>query len=114
LATYPHAWTEPPFPALRPYACLFGVAPDRGCRVSPCHAAARCRTARHGDGRAGARQARPHDRLVSVALFLGFSGGQARQRRRTAVSRYPALWSPDLPRRICIPAIARSALRTAF
>jgi hypothetical protein len=33
-----------------------------------------------------------------VALFLN----RARRRGRTAVSRYPALWSPDLPRWIRI------------
>ncbi len=40
----------------------------------------------------------PRGRLVSVALFLN----RARGRGRTAVSRYPALWSPDLPRWIRI------------
>ena len=51
-------------------ACLFDVAPDRGCRVSPCRAAACRQAAQHGDGRAGACQACPRRRLVSVALFL--------------------------------------------
>lgn len=88
----------PPYAVRRPHACLFDVAPDRGCRVSPCDAAARCRTARYGDGRICARAARPPRRLVSVALFLN----RARRRGRTAVSRYPALWSPDLPRWIRI------------
>ena len=50
-------------------ACLFGVAPDGGCRVS------------RPPGCPGL--------LVSVALFLAS--------RRPAVSRHPALWSPDFP-----------------
>src|SRR3954469_25421250 len=57
-------------------ACLFGVAPGGGCRVSP-----RCYEY---------RQAGIHHRgLVSVALFLAS--------RRTVVSRHPTLWSPDFP-----------------
>ena len=39
LAIYPHAWTSRPW-AQSAGACLFDVAPDRGCRVSPCGAAA--------------------------------------------------------------------------
>src|SRR5215203_3885520 len=57
-------------------ACLFGVAPGGGCRVSP-----RCFAHR----RTGARR----NGLVSVALFLAS--------RRTVVSRHPTLWSPDFP-----------------
>jgi len=53
-------------------ATLFGLAPDGGYRVSR----------------------PPCGLLVSVALFLAS--------RRTAVSRHPALWSPDLP-----PAVLR-------
>ena len=46
----------------------------------------------------------PCGRLVSVALFLGLP--YARHRfRRTAVSRYPALWSPDLPRYPKVPRL---------
>jgi len=59
-------------------------------------------------------QACPSRRLVSVALFLGFAppAQTAGRDRRTAVSRYRALWSPDLPRRaLRRAAIARSALR---
>lgn len=51
--------------------CLFGVASGRGYRVSPYNR-----------------------RLVSVALFRGSGRGP----HRTAVSRYPALRRPDLPR----------------
>jgi len=38
-------------------------------------------------------------RLVSVALFLalGVVGLRFRRLLRTAVSRHPALWSPDFP-----------------
>src|SRR5690606_10758075 len=43
----------------RPVACLFDVAPDRGCRVSPCCAATGLPAARHGDGHAGARNCAP-------------------------------------------------------
>src|SRR5882757_9231347 len=57
-------------------ACLFGVAPGGGCRVSPRHF--KCQQA--GTSRGG---------LVSVALFLAS--------RRTVVSRHPTLWSPDFP-----------------
>src|SRR4051812_2042478 len=57
-------------------ACLFGVAPGGGCRVSPRRY--ECQQAgTHGDG------------LVSVALFLAS--------RRTVVSRHPTLRSPDFP-----------------
>ncbi|SNR63794.1 hypothetical protein SAMN05192560_0289 [Methylobacillus rhizosphaerae] len=52
-------------------ATLFGLAPDGGYRVS------------HP----------PYGLLVSVALFLAS--------RRTAVSRHPALWSPDFPPLAC-------------
>ena len=70
---------SPPFATRGSHACLFDVAPDRGCRVSPCDAAARCRMARYGDGRIGARNARPRRSLVSVVLFLS----RARRRNRT-------------------------------
>jgi hypothetical protein len=64
-------------------ATLFGFAPDGGYRVSR----------------------PPCGLLVSVALFLAS--------RRTAVSRHPALWSPDFP-----PPITRrrlsSQLQTYF
>ena len=53
-------------------ACLFGVAPGGGCRVSP-HLI----------------PLPEQNGLVSVALFLAS--------RRTAVNRHPALWSPDFP-----------------
>ena len=55
--------------ASRVIVCLFGVAPDGGYRVS------------RPPGGPGL--------LVSVALFLAS--------RRPAVSRHPALWSPDFP-----------------
>jgi ABC transport system ATP-binding/permease protein len=75
-------------------ACLFGVAPGRGCRVSPCRVdritdhAPRCNR--------GGVIAHPRVRLVSVVLFLN-----ARM-HWTAVNRYPALWSPDLPRYLSV------------
>ncbi len=34
-------------------ACLFDVAPDRGCRVSPCHAPTGMPVRQYGDGRTG-------------------------------------------------------------
>src|SRR5690554_67330 len=40
--------------ARKPSACLFDVAPGRGCRVSPCRAAAGFPTTQHGNGRVGA------------------------------------------------------------
>lgn len=81
--------------------CLFGVAPDRGCRVSPCHGT-RETPVRYGDGRTCVRpSAHPRDRLVSVALVLGLPEWG----RRTAVSRYRVLWSPDLPRRPKTPRL---------
>src|SRR5690625_1988187 len=52
--------------------CLFGVAPDRGCRVSPYYDVIK----------------------VDSSLWPYSSTG-----RRTAVSRYRVLWSPALPRR---------------
>jgi hypothetical protein len=84
----------------RVVACLFGVAPGGGCRVSPSP------VPHSGPG------ALPHPthffetlppcggevrsvsptRLVSVALFLAS--------RRTVISRHPTLWSPDFPLRI--------------
>ena len=60
--------------ASRVIVCLFGVAPDGGYRVSPF---------------ATQPLTRRSQRLVSVALFLAS--------RRPAVSRHPALWSPDFP-----------------
>src|SRR5690606_18718366 len=45
--------------ARKPCTCLFGVAPDRGCRVSPCRAAHRRRRTRYGDGRTGAGRSPP-------------------------------------------------------
>ena len=54
-------------------ACLLGLAPDGGYRVSP----------------AAVRVFARLLRLVSVALFIAS--------RRPAVSRHPALWSPDFP-----------------
>jgi len=66
----PACSNEPPFRPARGCACLFGVAPGRGCRVSPCGAALCKQSAQHGVGRAGACQACPRRRLVSVALFL--------------------------------------------
>lgn len=89
----------PPVWPLRPNACLFDVAPDRGYRVSPCYAVpCKSKTRRTETPCQCAPTARPHNRLVSVALFLGFYRCQSSGRYRTAVSRYPALWSPDLPR----------------
>jgi len=89
-------------------ACLLGVAPGRGCRVSPCRVdrindhAPRC-------NRGGVIN-HPRARLVSVVLFLN-----ARM-HRTAVSRYPALWSPDLPRYLSIarlPSLPRMVIVVA-
>src|SRR5690606_1548940 len=82
-------------------ACLFGIAPDGGYRVSPFVSVVRL-----------APRSR---RLVSVALF--------RASRRTAVSRHPALWSPDLPPAAatetatasgCLSCFARILLRFQF
>ena len=82
-------------------ACLFGVAPGGGCRVSPRSFPARSSTAVFNRKTATAlllrdfaalrRQspARETNGLVSVALFLAS--------RRTVVSRHPTLWSPDFP-----------------
>src|SRR5689334_22116485 len=58
--------------------CLLGVAPRRDCRVSPQEPAA-------------AKLKRPVPGLVSVALILAS--------RRTGVTRYAALRSPDFPLR---------------
>src|SRR5687767_12732823 len=55
-------------------ACLFGIAPGGGYRVSPF---ATCI--------AKTRLCGPVPRLIS------------RDFRRTVVNRHPALWSPDLP-----------------
>src|SRR6185295_2197214 len=68
LATYPQARPSRPYGALPHHACLFGVAPDGGCLVSPL-------TLRPG--------------LVSVALFVT-SPCQG-------VTLHPALRSPDFP-----------------
>ena len=43
-------------------------------------------------------EARPRRRLVSVALFLSRPPNITPGGDWTAVIRYPALWSPDLPR----------------
>ena len=93
----------------RVVACLFGVAPGGGYRVSP--------SLLRNEGRRDLRRAAPSPpsccrrfrthpavgtlppcggevpatRLVSVALFL--------VSRRTVVSRHPTLWSPDFPLR---------------
>src|SRR5690606_11385028 len=84
----------PPFPARVPYVCLFDVAPDGGYRVSPCQAARRI--VRHTEMAVSVRLlSRPPDSLVSVALFLGFPQPTCGRAIRTAVSRHPALWSPD-------------------
>ena len=57
--------------------------------------------AQHGDAVPVRIEIRPRRRLVSVALFLGFAHHAcARCDRRTVVSRHPAIWSPDLPRRL--------------
>ena len=89
----------PPVWPQRPCACLFGVAPDRGYRVSPCYVVP-CNTqgTPHGFTVSVRAETRPRNRLVSVALFLGYYNRRSGYRYRTAVSRYPALWSPDLPR----------------
>jgi len=62
-----HSSSLPGSSASHAIAALFGLAPDGGCRVSR----------------------PPCGLLVSVALFLAS--------RRTAVSRHPALRSPDFP-----------------
>lgn len=62
-----HSSSLPGSSASHAIATLFGFAPDGGYRVSR----------------------PPFGLLVSVALFLAS--------RRTAVSRHPALWSPDFP-----------------
>ncbi len=61
----------------------------------------------------GAALRRPPGRLVSVALFLGFTDWRTSLLIRTAVSRHPALWSPDLPRGLR-PAIAWLTLHRLF
>ena len=105
----------------RVVACLLGVAPGGGCRVSP-RRALRSGTMRHrtppflaryvtapthffetlppfgGEVRSAAPGG-----LVSVALFLAS--------RRTAVNRHPTLWSPDFPLRI---ATIRSGRLASF
>src|SRR5215212_3936976 len=65
--------------------CLFGVAPRRDCPFHP-----RCSDlgASRKKAAAGPFVA---TRLVSVALILAS--------RRTGVTRYAALWSPDFPLR---------------
>ena len=78
-------------------ACLFDVAPDRGCRVSPCGAApVSRRAARRWPCRCMRNMPAPQTRLCGPVPRLG--GAPRAPPRRTAVSRYPALWSPDLPR----------------
>jgi hypothetical protein len=68
--------------------------------------------ANNGDSRYCARERALHRSLVSVALFLDPTQWISPLRRRTAVSRYPALWSPDLPRqRLRTAATAQSALQ---
>jgi len=49
------------------HACLFGVAPGRGCRVSPYCVGGMCHHAPRWD-RGGVGVAHPRSRLVSVAL----------------------------------------------
>ena len=83
------------------------VAPGRGCRVSP--AMPPPVTGRRDTEMAvPVRVAAPAPQ-TRLWLFLDI----ALRRRRTAVSRYPALWSPDLPRwiRIHRDRPARLALR---
>jgi len=71
LALPPGSSDLPGSGASHAIATLFGLAPDGGYRVSR----------------------PPCGLLVSVALFLAS--------RRTAVSRHPALWSPDFPPLAC-------------
>ena len=84
-------------PGIKPDACLFDVAPGRGCRVSPCCAVPGCPDTQHGDGRVGAHCCA---RAADSSLWPCSSTRRCRNAPpcRTAVSRYPALWSPDLPR----------------
>src|SRR6185369_16960043 len=95
-------------------ACLFGVAPGGGCRVSPRSLPARSsmtvftrKTATAlllRDFAALRRQNPAHETngLVSVALFLAS--------RRTVVSRHPTLWSPDFP----LPAPLKAPTATVW
>ena len=76
------------------HVCLFDVAPGRGYRVSPCYAVVKYRNTLPQPMEVAIgvlSKLSPHNSLVSVALFL-------MPMAWTAVSRYPVLWSPDLPR----------------
>src|SRR5690606_5212232 len=93
-------------PATGADACLFDVAPSRGYRVSPCSAVlAYQRAVRSRRTSAPQKGPTPQTRLCGPIPRLDDT---CVSRRRTAVSRYPALRSPDLPR--CLrTAIARLA-----
>jgi len=84
----------PPYWPETAIVCLFGVAPDRGYRVSPYNV---CLLAsmRYGDDRSGAVCTAP---IADSSLWPYSSACCRKAACRTAVSRYPALWSPDLPR----------------
>ncbi len=71
-------------------ACLFEIAPGGGYRVSPFVTQERLSPSLIPK----TRLCGPIPRLIPGQLRPGF--------QRTAVSRHPALWSPDLP-----PAISR-------
>ena len=70
-------------------ACLFGIAPDGGYRVSPFVTQ-------------GAACALPSPKDSSLWPCSSPYTAVSRGFRRTAVNRHPALWSPDLP-----PAVMR-------
>jgi hypothetical protein len=79
-----HSSSLPGSSASHAIATLFGFAPDGGYRVSR----------------------PPFGLLVSVALFLAS--------RRTAVSRHPALWSPDFPPLTSVSGDCLASFRVHF
>src|SRR5690606_25690328 len=76
----------PPFRSRRTDACLFDVAPGRGCRVSPYGDMAR--NAMQYGGAVPVPEG-PRRRLVSVALFLGLTTLARRDAGRPLAATLP-------------------------
>src|SRR5690606_2263226 len=99
LAIYPHARTGRPV-GTRPAHAYLMLLPIEVAAFHPAAPRPDEPDGQYGDARTGAGlPAGPLGGLGSVALFLGFP----RRDRRTAVSRYRARWSPDLPRCLSAP-----------